>query len=168
MIRVSLSSDRWQYAADRAPRRWQIVRLSRRGVAALAGCAAESAAVRRLAAASRASDICRRLRPRDRRAATRHSPSASSAGVRTAPSVADVEDPGRRRHDLRRTPSCVVTQPTQGRVQGVQRVCTHQGCVSELEVSDGNINCDCHGSASRSRTARSSAGPAAAAARRAS
>ena len=39
----------------------------------------------------------------------------------------------------------MVTQPTRGRVQGFTAVCTHQGCLVS-SVSDGTINCACHGS----------------------
>ena len=39
----------------------------------------------------------------------------------------------------------VVTQPTSGQFKCFTAVCTHQGCLV-AEVSDGTINCDCHGS----------------------
>jgi Rieske Fe-S protein len=39
----------------------------------------------------------------------------------------------------------VVTQPTQGSFEGFGAVCTHQGCLVST-VSDGTINCACHGS----------------------
>lgn len=39
----------------------------------------------------------------------------------------------------------VVTQPTAGDFKGFSAVCTHQGCVV-ADVSDGTINCRCHGS----------------------
>ncbi len=39
----------------------------------------------------------------------------------------------------------VVTQPRPGEFRGFGIVCTHDGC--ELDsVSDGTINCPCHGS----------------------
>ncbi len=40
----------------------------------------------------------------------------------------------------------VVTQPTEGQFKCFTAVCTHQGCLVS-SVSDGDINCDCHGSA---------------------
>jgi Rieske Fe-S protein len=40
----------------------------------------------------------------------------------------------------------VVTQPTEGEFKCFTAVCTHQGCIVS-SVSDGNINCECHGSA---------------------
>jgi Rieske Fe-S protein len=39
----------------------------------------------------------------------------------------------------------VVTQPTDGEFKCFSAVCTHQGCIVS-SVSDGNINCECHGS----------------------
>lgn len=39
----------------------------------------------------------------------------------------------------------VVTQPTAGEFVGFSAVCKHQGCLLD-EVSDGSINCPCHGS----------------------
>ncbi|MFG1811454.1 Rieske (2Fe-2S) protein [Streptomyces sp. NPDC049040] len=39
----------------------------------------------------------------------------------------------------------VVTQPTAGDFKGFSAVCTHMGCVV-ADVSDGMINCHCHGS----------------------
>lgn len=39
----------------------------------------------------------------------------------------------------------VVTQPTEGEFKGFSSTCTHQGC-TVAEVTDGTINCPCHGS----------------------
>ena len=39
----------------------------------------------------------------------------------------------------------VVTQPTAGEFKGFSAVCTHQGCIV-ADVTDGTINCTCHGS----------------------
>lgn len=39
----------------------------------------------------------------------------------------------------------VITQPTAGSFLGFSAVCTHQGCLVG-SVSDGTINCPCHGS----------------------
>lgn len=39
----------------------------------------------------------------------------------------------------------VVTQPKSGEFKCFTAVCTHQGCLVS-SVSDGTINCDCHGS----------------------
>jgi Rieske Fe-S protein len=40
----------------------------------------------------------------------------------------------------------VVTQPTEGEFKAFSAVCTHQGCPVQ-SISDGTINCQCHGSA---------------------
>ncbi|MFC8433806.1 Rieske (2Fe-2S) protein [Streptomyces sp. NPDC057253] len=39
----------------------------------------------------------------------------------------------------------VVTQPKQGEFKAFSDICTHQGC-QVSSVSDGTINCPCHGS----------------------
>jgi Rieske Fe-S protein len=39
----------------------------------------------------------------------------------------------------------VVTQPAAGEFRAFSATCTHQGC-PVTEVSDGTINCNCHGS----------------------
>jgi nitrite reductase/ring-hydroxylating ferredoxin subunit len=39
----------------------------------------------------------------------------------------------------------VVTQPTAGQFKAFSAVCTHQGCLVD-KVSDGTIDCPCHGS----------------------
>lgn len=44
-----------------------------------------------------------------------------------------------------RAAKIVVTQPVAGQFAAFSAVCTHQGCVV-AEVTDGTINCDCHGS----------------------
>ena len=40
----------------------------------------------------------------------------------------------------------VITQPSEGEFKCFTAVCTHQGCIVS-SVSDGHINCECHGSA---------------------
>ncbi|MFO7193448.1 MULTISPECIES: Rieske (2Fe-2S) protein [Thermocrispum] len=39
----------------------------------------------------------------------------------------------------------VVTQPAEGEFKAFSAICTHQGCLVD-SVSDGLINCKCHGS----------------------
>jgi Rieske Fe-S protein len=39
----------------------------------------------------------------------------------------------------------VITQPSDGEFKCFSAVCTHQGCIVS-SVSDGHINCECHGS----------------------
>jgi Rieske Fe-S protein len=40
----------------------------------------------------------------------------------------------------------VITQPTEGEFKCFTAVCTHQGCIVS-SVADGEIQCECHGSA---------------------
>jgi Rieske Fe-S protein len=39
----------------------------------------------------------------------------------------------------------VVTQPTSGQFKAFSAICTHQGCIVS-SISDGDIDCGCHGS----------------------
>ena len=40
----------------------------------------------------------------------------------------------------------MITQPTKGDFKAFSKMCTHMGC-PVAEVSGGNIDCKCHGSA---------------------
>lgn len=53
----------------------------------------------------------------------------------------------------------VVTQPKAGEFKAFSAVCTHQGCLVN-SVSDGTINCPCHGSKFRITDASVAHGPA--------
>ncbi|MET9363879.1 Rieske (2Fe-2S) protein [Streptomyces sp. NPDC006632] len=53
----------------------------------------------------------------------------------------------------------VVTQPQAGTFKGFSAICTHQGCTVS-SVSDGTINCPCHGSKYRIADASVAQGPA--------
>jgi Rieske Fe-S protein len=53
----------------------------------------------------------------------------------------------------------VITQPTAGEFKAFSAVCTHQGCLV-ASVSDGTINCDCHGSQFSIETGEPESGPA--------
>jgi Rieske Fe-S protein len=53
----------------------------------------------------------------------------------------------------------VVTQPTEGEFKAFSSTCTHQGCQVE-SVSDGTINCPCHGSKFSIADGSPDAGPA--------
>ncbi|MEU9099018.1 Rieske (2Fe-2S) protein [Streptomyces sp. NPDC048361] len=53
----------------------------------------------------------------------------------------------------------VVTQPQAGTFKGFSAICTHQGCTVS-SVSDGTINCPCHGSKYRIADASVARGPA--------
>lgn len=53
----------------------------------------------------------------------------------------------------------VVTQPEAGDFKAFSSKCTHQGCTVS-SVSNGTINCPCHGSKFNLRTGSVTAGPA--------
>ncbi|WP_329115115.1 Rieske (2Fe-2S) protein [Streptomyces sp. NBC_01465] len=53
----------------------------------------------------------------------------------------------------------VVTQPEAGAFKAFSAICTHQGCTVS-SVSDGTINCPCHGSKYRIADASVAGGPA--------
>lgn len=53
----------------------------------------------------------------------------------------------------------VLTQPSAGQFRGFSAVCTHQGCLV-AGVSDGTINCPCHGSMFDPDTGEVIGGPA--------
>ncbi|MFH8466916.1 Rieske (2Fe-2S) protein [Streptomyces sp. NPDC017991] len=53
----------------------------------------------------------------------------------------------------------VVTQPEKGGFKAFSAVCTHQGCVV-ADVSDGTVNCTCHGSRFRVADGSVAGGPA--------
>ncbi|MFE6162596.1 Rieske (2Fe-2S) protein [Streptomyces sp. NPDC056486] len=53
----------------------------------------------------------------------------------------------------------VVTQPEKGDFKAFSAVCTHAGCTVS-EVTDGTINCPCHGSKYRVTDASVAGGPA--------
>ena len=53
----------------------------------------------------------------------------------------------------------VVTQPSAGQFKAFSAVCTHMGC-TVASVSDGTINCPCHGSKYKITDASVVSGPA--------
>jgi Rieske Fe-S protein len=56
-------------------------------------------------------------------------------------------------------PKVVVTQPTAGEFKAFSAVCTHMGCIVS-QVSNGTIDCPCHGSQYNITTGAVVAGPA--------
>jgi nitrite reductase/ring-hydroxylating ferredoxin subunit len=56
-------------------------------------------------------------------------------------------------------PKVVVTQPTAGEFKAFSAVCTHMGCIVS-QVSNGTIDCPCHGSQYNIATGAVVAGPA--------
>ena len=55
----------------------------------------------------------------------------------------------------------VITQPSEGDFRAFSSTCTHQGC-QVSEVSDGTINCACHGSQFSIEDGEPESGPASA------
>jgi Rieske Fe-S protein len=53
----------------------------------------------------------------------------------------------------------VITQPTEGEFAAFSAVCTHQGCLVQ-SVSEGTINCPCHGSSFSAADGSVVSGPA--------
>jgi len=56
-------------------------------------------------------------------------------------------------------PRVVVTQPSAGEFKAFSAVCTHMGCIVS-QISDGTIDCPCHGSQYSITTGDVVAGPA--------
>jgi Rieske Fe-S protein len=56
-------------------------------------------------------------------------------------------------------PKVVVTQPTAGEYKAFSAVCTHMGCIVS-QISNGTIDCPCHGSQYSITTGDVVAGPA--------
>jgi len=74
-------------------------------------------------------------------ASASESGSSSSAGSALGPASAVPVGGGK----IYESAKIVVTQPTAGKYKAFSAVCTHEGC-TVTEVSDGTINCPCHGS----------------------
>ncbi|MET9562008.1 Rieske (2Fe-2S) protein [Streptomyces tauricus] len=95
-------------------------------------------------------------------AAPSAAPSGSASGGDTAPGgkeltrTADVPVGGGK---IFKDEKVVVTQPEEGGFKAFSAVCTHQGCLV-ANVSDGTINCTCHGSRFRVADGSVAGGPA--------
>jgi nitrite reductase/ring-hydroxylating ferredoxin subunit len=70
------------------------------------------------------------------------SSAAPATGGGTAPTTAEVPEGGGK---IINASKIVVTQPQAGTFKAFSAVCTHQGCLVST-VSDGTIDCPCHGS----------------------
>jgi Rieske Fe-S protein len=100
------------------------------------------------------------------------SDSGSNSGTTAPPSPASPSSPGGGAEPLAKTSEIpvgggkvfadqkvVVTQPTAGHFKGFSATCTHRGC-TVVSVSDGTINCPCHGSKFRVADGSVARGPA--------
>lgn len=70
------------------------------------------------------------------------SPASGATGGRALARTSEIPVGGGKVFADRRV---VVTQPSQGEFKAFSAICTHQKCVVK-DVSDGTINCPCHGS----------------------
>jgi Rieske Fe-S protein len=68
--------------------------------------------------------------------------SGSTSGSADAIKTSDIPEGGGK---IFKDDKVVVTQPAAGEFKAFTAVCTHQGCVV-ANVTDGTINCTCHGS----------------------
>lgn len=82
-----------------------------------------------------------------------------SGGDAGAPALADTGDIPVGGGKVFDSENVVVTQPSGGKYVAFSAVCTHQGC-SVAKVSDGTINCPCHGSKFKIEDGSVAAGPA--------
>jgi Rieske Fe-S protein len=87
------------------------------------------------------------------------SPGGESPAAPAAPPLAQVADIPVGGGTVFADAKVVVTQPEAGTVKAFSVACTHQGCAVS-EVSDGTINCTCHGSKFRVADGSVAAGPA--------
>jgi Rieske Fe-S protein len=120
-----------------------VVALAGAGVAPLTGCAAESTSgAPSTTPAEPATSEPASSSPTAE--ATSAKPSASKAQAPKGPSVATSKVPVGGGVILADA-DYVVTQPSKGSYKAFSKICTHQGC-PVVEVRDGVIHCNCHGS----------------------
>lgn len=110
------------------PRRTLLVAAATGAAAALAGCTVYG----------RDDDAEARPEP----TATEPDDSAEQPGGEVLAATSDVEVGG---GIILADQGVVVTQPSSGEFKGFSATCTHQGCTVS-SISDGTINCPCHGS----------------------
>jgi Rieske Fe-S protein len=113
---------------------------TRRGIVASAGGVGLAAV---LAACGSDSSSSTDSSSADTAPATAGATSSGSSGAGTAlAKTSDIPVGGGKIFDAQKV---VVTQPTAGQFKCFSAICTHQGCTVS-DVSDGTINCPCHGS----------------------
>ncbi|MFF1279060.1 Rieske (2Fe-2S) protein [Streptomyces marokkonensis] len=83
-------------------------------------------------------------------------PGPDASGGKELASAADVPVGG---GTVLKDDRIVVTQPEEGDFRAFSAICTHQNCVV-ADVSDGSINCTCHGSRFRITDGSVERGPA--------
>ncbi|MEU0571125.1 Rieske (2Fe-2S) protein [Nonomuraea sp. NPDC005983] len=69
-------------------------------------------------------------------------PKKKAKGAKALAETADIPKGGGKVFESEKV---VVTQPTDGEFKAFTAICTHQGC-TVASVSNGTINCPCHGS----------------------
>lgn len=69
----------------------------------------------------------------------------TSSAKSSADAIASVTDVPNGGGLILDDPGIVITQPTAGEFKGFTNICTHAGCPVH-DVTDGTINCTCHGS----------------------
>jgi Rieske Fe-S protein len=115
--------------------------LSRRGV--LRGAAVAGLTLPVLAACSSDSGSADGAEPTASAQGGAGSEGSSGGGGGTTVAAADVPVGG---GTVLGEQEVVITQPEKGDFRAFSAVCTHQGCLVQ-SISDGTINCPCHGSA---------------------
>jgi Rieske Fe-S protein len=128
-------------------------------VGALTGCGGGSSSHSSAAQAPPAADTggsTPAAVPIDSGPPTAASDGGSSSGGETLGPASDVPVGGGKIYG---GPKVVVTQPTAGSYKGFSAICTHEGCTVS-DISDGTINCPCHGSKYSINDGSVQAGPA--------
>jgi Rieske Fe-S protein len=87
------------------------------------------------------------------------SPAGDGQSPAAAPPLAQVADIPVGGGAIFAAAKVVVTQPEAGTVKAFSVACTHQGCAVS-DVTDGTINCACHGSKFKVADGSVTAGPA--------
>jgi Rieske Fe-S protein len=86
-------------------------------------------------------------------------PASGQSDPGAGPPLARVEDVPVGGGTIVAAAKVVLTQPEAGTIRAFSVACTHQGCAVS-EISDGTINCACHGSKFRVADGAVAAGPA--------